>query len=35
METGKMHLMKQMPSFLISSEKVKDPENVADTFSSF
>jgi hypothetical protein len=34
METGKVHLIKQMPS-LINNETVKDPKNVAYTCNSF
>jgi hypothetical protein len=34
-ETGKLHLTDQIPSLLINDEKLKDPEVIADAFSTF
>jgi hypothetical protein len=34
-ETGKIHVTEQMPSLLITNEKIKYPEKVADAFNSF
>jgi hypothetical protein len=34
-ETGKVHVTEQMPSFLINSEKIGDPEKVSEVFNSF
>jgi hypothetical protein len=34
-ETGRIYLTNQIPFLLIHNEKAKDPEKVADSFSSF
>jgi hypothetical protein len=34
-ETGKMHIVEQMPSLLINNKKIKDTEKFADVFNSF
>jgi hypothetical protein len=33
--TGKIHVTEQIPSLLINDEKIKEPEKVADVFSSY
>jgi hypothetical protein len=34
-ETGKIHVMEQIPSLLINYEKIKDLGKVADVFNTF
>jgi hypothetical protein len=34
-ESGKLHLTEQIPSVLINSEKVNDPQIIADAFNTF
>jgi hypothetical protein len=34
-ESGKLHLTEQLPSVLINSEKVNDPQIIVDAFNTF
>ena len=34
-ETGKVHLVEQVPTLLVNDEKLKDPTDVANAFNNF
>jgi len=34
-ETGKVHLVEQVPTLLLNDEKLKDPTDVANAFNNF